>query len=80
MTHFTVVLEQAAQPITGQEVMASNQPPFETKNNIRLSALVIPVGTWERKSCLGKSVMSPNHSPSRLAPWTSIWHHAVPSA
>lgn len=55
MTHFTVVLEQAAQPTMGQEVKASILPPYETKNDTRLSALVILVGTWERKSRLGRN-------------------------
>lgn len=56
MTHFTVVLEQVAWPTTGQEVKASILPLYETKNDTRLSALVILVGTWERKSRLGKKI------------------------
>lgn len=41
----TIVLEQAAQPTTGQEVKASILPTHGTQNGTRLSALVIPVVT-----------------------------------
>lgn len=62
MTHFTVVLEQVAWPTTGQEVKASILPLYETKNDTRLSALVIP---GRESHVLGKkSMTSPNPSPS----------------